>query len=275
MKNDLDSKPIFIGQGAFSKVYRVWDTENACYVVRKEMENLILARREAQMLKQASHPLFPRYLDYWEAEGKGILLMEDVAGERVSDLLARRKGLRVRTCIAIGLEVASGLLYLHEQEKPVIFRDLKPANLMIRQDGRVKLLDMGCACTVEEGVYTCAGTLEFGAPEQFVAGEPIGAYSDVYALGKLLEAMLGECRNEQRTWAATRRKKPSVRSSLAARRLRQVILRCTCEEPAERLPDMRKVMQALVDVGRGGRRRKRHLDGGIYPKNVWKKIQST
>lgn len=252
--------PVFIGQGAFSKVYRVWDTVNACYVVRKEIENQTLARREMQMLKRARHPLFPRYLDYWETGGKGILLMEYVAGERVSDLLVRRNALPVRTCIAIGLEVASGLLYLHEQEKPVIFRDLKPANLMIRQDGRVKLLDMGCACTVEEGVYTCAGTLEFGAPEQFKAGEPIGAYSDVYALGKLLEAMMGEHRNGQRT--------------LAARRLRQVVLRCTCEKPVERLPDMRKVMQMLADVCRGGRRRKRHFDTVIYQKNVWKKIQS-
>lgn len=271
--------PIFIGQGAFSQVYRVWDSQKDCHVVRKEISNLQLARREAELLRQARHPLFPEYLDYWQNEEKGILIMEYVAGEKVSSLLARRNALSLDTSINIALEVASGLLYLHEQERPIIFRDLKPDNLMIRQDGRVKLLDMGCACYIEDGRKEIAGTPEFGAPEQFQVGKTVGPYSDIYALGKLLHMLI-----EKKYESLEAKMKRSFLNKCCVlhgkcpreyRAITRIISACTKEDYGERISDMRELIRILSDVKSNKKGSKKHFDTVIYQKNVRKKAQSS
>lgn len=268
-------KSIYIGEGAFSKVYRAWDTQARCFVACKEIANIQLARREARLLSKAQHPLFAGYIDYWEESGKGILVMEYVSGECLDKLLARRKALSERVCIEIALELASGLLYLHERDETIIFRDLKPANIMIRQDGRVKLLDMGCACYVTEGERNIAGTPEYGAWEQFRAGEEIGAFTDVYALGRVLKALVGECRDG------------------SSSRITGIIELCTRENSMERLPNMRSLIKVLAEYHNrinqpcGKHRhekckflpamfsRKLSFDTIIYQKSVWKKAQSS
>lgn len=271
--------PIFIGQGAFSRVYRVWDSRKGCHVVRKEISNLQLARREVELLRQARHPLFPGYVDYWEIEDKGILIMEYVAGQKVSTLLARRDVLSLDTSISIALEVASGLLYLHEQEIPVIFRDLKPDNLMIRQDGRVKLLDMGCACYIEDGQKEIAGTPEFGAPEQFQVNNAIGPYSDIYALGRLLQVLISkdyeDLPDKMKGNFGNRWSVLQSRRQRGYNTIERIVAACTKADPTERVSDMRELLRILSDVKDNRKGHKKHFDATIYQKNVRKKVQSS
>ncbi len=269
--NNKIFKQDLIGQGSFAKVFRAWDDQKQCQVAWKEMEHIELARKEATLLREMKHPLFPQYLDYWEENQKAILIMEYVYGENLEQFLARRGFVSEKICIEIALELADGLLYLHERKSSVVFRDLKPANIMIRQDGRVKLLDMGCACTGEEELKSYAGNVEYSPWEQFEAETPIGTYSDVYALGKVLQTMLHKEKGKDSG-------------------MMEITKMCTKETIGERLPDMRSVIAVLSAYNnfrsRKGILKKRNganrafikkmaHNSIIYEKNVWKKSQSS
>lgn len=210
-----------------------------------------LALREAETLAGIDHPLFPKYLDVWQEGEKVFLLMEYVRGSSLDALLTRRGGFSDIQVVQIGLELAEGLKYLHEMPKPILFRDLKPANIMLRQDGRVKLLDLGCVCTIGPQA-DLAGTPGYASPEQLKSGSVLTPASDVYGLGKTLHAMAGR---------------------KCGKGLRQVIAACIKERPQERLPDMRGVISALTALERGsGRSQKPGISGQAHIvclNNVW------
>lgn len=258
-----------LGEGAFSKVVLVrkkavtqlqpteerrdgLQTESfidnaACKISRQAG----LALREAETLAGIDHPLFPKYLDVWQEGERVYLLMEYVRGSSLEALLARRGGFSDMQIVQIGLELAEGLKYLHELPRPILFRDLKPANILIRQDGRVKLLDLGCACTTGRQA-DLAGTPEYAAPEQLISGSVLTPASDVYGLGKTLQAMAGR---------------------KCAKGLRQVIAACLKERPQERLPDMRGVISALASLEKRTGRSQKLSPSGRTPvvcvNNVW------
>ena len=210
-----------------------------------------LALREAETLAKIDHPLFPEYHDVWQEGEKVFLLMEYVRGSSLEALLARRGGFSDIQIVKIGLELAEGLKYLHEMPTPILFRDLKPANIMLRQDGRVKLLDLGCASTIglQEDL---AGTPEYASPEQLKSSSVLTPASDVYGLGKTLRAMA---------------------SRKCGKGLRQVIAACIKEHPKERIPDMRGVISALTVLEKGtGKTQKPNTFGRTHVvciSNVW------
>ena len=258
-----------LGEGAFSKVVLVRNkaltqlqhTEErrdsrqsegfidiaACKISRQTS----LALREAETLAGIEHPLFPKYFCVWQEGEKVYLLMEYIWGSSLEALLARRGGFSDTQIIRIGLELAEGLKYLHELPKPILFRDLKPANILLRQDGQVKLLDLGCACNTGQH-SALAGTPEYAAPEQLKSGSVLTPASDVYGLGKTLNAMVGR---------------------KCGKGLRQVIAACIKERPQERIPDMRGVISALTALERGtGKSQKPGVSGQIHVvclNNVW------
>lgn len=217
-----------IGQGAFCEVYLA--TENrtgksaACKVSRQKE----LARRESKMLAAAAHPLFPEFYALWEAGERTCLLMEYICGLSLERHLRHRGGFSAGQTLRVGMELAQGLRFLHQLPEPLLYRDLKPANVMIRQDGRVRLLDMGCACPLRCPDESRAGTPGFAAPEQLREGGVLSPASDVYGLGKLLERMAGE----------------NVSGGLE-----RVIAACVAPAPEDRLSDMQEVTQALLASG--------------------------
>lgn len=210
-----------------------------------------LALQEAETLAGIDHPLFPKYLDVWQEGEKIFLLMEYIRGSSLEALLAHRGGFSDIQVVQIGLELAEGLKYLHEMPKPILFRDLKPANIMLRQDGRVKLLDLGCVCTTGPQA-DLAGTPEYASPEQLISGSILTPASDVYGLGKTLHAMAGR---------------------KCGKGLRQVIAACIKEHPQERIPDMRGVISALTALEKGtGKSQKPSISDRtqvICLNNVW------
>lgn len=258
-----------LGEGAFSKVVLVrkkaltqrqymevrrngmrtegFSDEAACKISRQTG----LALREAETLARINHPLFPKYLGVWQEGEKVYLLMEYVRGGSLEALLARRGGFSDMQIIRIGLELAEGLKYLHELPEPILFRDLKPANILLRQDGRVKLLDLGCACTTGRQA-DLAGTPEYAAPEQLKSGSVLTPASDVYGLGKTLQAM------------ADRK---------CGKGLRQVIAACMKERPQERIPDMRGVISALAALKKKDSASRKTTDSvqahAVCVNNVW------
>lgn len=211
-----------LGKGAFSRVYLATDSAGRRYAC-KVSENSALLLREAGFQKKAGHPLFPECLDAWEEEGRGWLLMEYVPGENLEAVVGKKGFFTPEQAAETGRELAGGLRYLHELRPPLLFRDIKPSNIMREPGGRIRLLDFGCVCPVGECRGT-AGTPGFGAPEQFRQGCVQGIAADVYGLGRTLLALTG--------------KNPGGR-------LGAVLRRCTVERAEERLPDMAWVEELL------------------------------
>ncbi|MDE7251407.1 MAG: serine/threonine protein kinase [Acetatifactor sp.] len=187
------TKVKILGRGAFGHVYQVQHLKSckkaACKVAISAREQKVL-RREAMLQRKIDHPLFARFLDWIEEDDFSILLMEYVRGRDLSDIL-RHQSLSMKQAVRIAIQLANGLQYLHELPEPVLYRDLKPENIRIGAGGKVKLLDLGCACPLPEAERSLAGSRGYAAPEQL--GETAGTcgyYSDIYALGRVLMAML-------------------------------------------------------------------------------------
>ncbi|MBQ2802411.1 MAG: serine/threonine protein kinase, partial [Lachnospiraceae bacterium] len=232
---DYDS-PVLIGRGSFGAVYRVREKRTNRVLACKISTCLEMAEGEASLLGQIHHKLFPAYEAYYSWNGNSYLFMEYIAGSNLQRLLEQRGSLSQRVAVGITWEVAEGLKYLHEQCNPIIFRDIKPENIMICQDGSARLVDVGGAYIMsEKSVCNRVGSRGYAAPEQLAEGGSVGVESDVYALAKLLATMLHGRR--------------------VANGLGILIKQATEVENHKRIPDMRTFMQGL----------------SIYYKGHWRK----
>lgn len=249
--------PALIGQGGFSCVFRVRKISTGLFCACKISAEQGMLEREGRLLQQISHPLFPVFYDFRQEEGIGFLFMEWIPGENLGDLLALRGRMSERQIARIIRKLAEGLCYLHERSTPILFRDLKPENIIIREDGEVKLLDLGSACRLGTSTDARTGTYGYAAPEQWEEPQRVGFHSDVYALGQVMKHMMGsgEVGREYRT-------------------IRELVTECTREDIAERIPNMRVLLYRLKtreEKNRKGIRllgRKRNTY--IFQKNILK-----
>jgi hypothetical protein len=145
-------------------------------------------KRESLLLTSLEHPSIPTIYDYFYDEplGRFYLVMKFIAGGDLASRLRSAPGGKVdeKTVADWGMQTADVLHYLHTRPKPIIYRDLKPANLMIDGNtGRVMLIDFGIARWVkrEEKGVTAVGTMGYAPPELF--GGRVEPRSDVYSLG--------------------------------------------------------------------------------------------
>lgn len=240
-----------LGQGAFSRVYYVEHRGTGKAFACKVSGNTALLENEAKFLAGMRHPLFLECFELWREEGLGFLVTEYVPGSNMEDMLARRGSFAAGQVVRAGMELAEGLLYFHESRGRPLFRDVKPANIMVRQDGRLKLLDFGCACFTGEGARSHAGSPGYAAPEQISGTGVLTAACDVYGLGRTMGRMLG-------VWGGVSAGKPSgagMRQKGLQKSLMRVLDACTRQDYAKRIPDMRGVMAALLPLagteGRG------------------------
>lgn len=211
-----------LGKGAFAEVYLVKDRCGGVYACKMgEREEML--KREADCQRGMIHPLFPIFYDFWQEGGRGYILMEYVPGESLEGILRRKGRFRRKEAAEVGVCLAEGLRYLHERGEPLVFRDVKPSNVMLTPEGSVKLLDPGCACSPGKS-NDRAGTPGFGAPEQFEPEGMLTPAADVYGLGRTLQEMLGE--NNRGL-------------------LKKITDKCTVFDPEERLPDMWETAELL------------------------------
>lgn len=272
-----------LGKGSFSDVYCIEDRADGRRYACKISWRTEMLEREAQVLKGLRHPLYPEFAAFWRTAGLGILLREYVEGHSLEEMLKRRHFSAGQTA-QVGLWLAEGLLYLHALPERLLFRDVKPANIIVRQDGRVKLIDFGCVCPMGASVASRAGSPGFAAPEQLGGGGTLTEACDVYGLGRTLEAMLaggrglgdpggGQLRERSRgsvpgfrrssgtslpggrmgrlLQAGKGRMGPCAERGRRTgelrlyRNLQKVLRACTEEEAGKRIADMEKVMERL------------------------------
>ncbi len=236
-----------IGTGAFGKVYLVKKRQTGMLLACKsacDLQGRKLLRKEAELLRQICHPVFPRFESFQEEQMGSLLLMEYVEGESLTGQLGRG-ALPVKQAIEYAVRLAEGLEYLHELSEPVLYRDLKPEHVKISSDGKVKLLDLGCACRLTEVRFSKAGTRGYAPPEQLLEGQP-GVYSDVYALGKLLYFMLT---GDNPCLKFTQRSNVQIHCKQIPLHLKKVIEHCIKADYRERIQDMNCVLRNLQNCG--------------------------
>jgi len=194
-----------LGQGGMGSVYRAEDTELGNRLVAiKEMSQKGLNqqeadeatnafKREALLLAGLMHPNLPRIYDHFSEQGRWYLIMDFIEGQTLEDYLTQHGGtLPLEEVLEYGTQLCSVLQYLHTRQPPIIFRDLKPDNVLRTSDGHLYLIDFGIARHFKPG--QARDTIAFGspgyaAPEQYGKAQT-GPSADIYSLGVMLHQMI-------------------------------------------------------------------------------------
>lgn len=192
-----------LGRGAMGVVYRALDPAIGRTVALKTIrlaefvDPVEQARLRERLLREAraagvlSHPNIVTVYDVGEEQGLAWIAMEYVAGPTLEQVLSRPEALKPEVALRIWREMASALDYAHS--KGIVHRDVKPANIMIHEDGTVKITDFGIARDVASHQVTHAGTVlgtpSYMSPEQ-VEGRPVDGRSDQFSLAVIAYEML-------------------------------------------------------------------------------------
>jgi|GEM_PF-236982 len=190
-----------LGSGGMSTVYLAEDLRLpgkrwAVKESRMEGEASHAALAEADMMIRLQHPNLPEIVDYYPPNERGYryLIMDYIEGETLLQRFERQgRRMPVSQLIAYMLQLCDLFQYLHTRRpEPVVYRDLKPSNLMIDLQERIRLIDFGIARSFKAGQPSdtvAIGTIGFAAPEQF-EGRQTDARADLYALGALMYFVL-------------------------------------------------------------------------------------
>jgi outer membrane protein assembly factor BamB/tRNA A-37 threonylcarbamoyl transferase component Bud32 len=201
--------------------------------------------REANILASLSHPAIPKIFDFFSEGERSYLIMEFVQGETLEVLLETHNQPFSQEEVADwGLQICDVLAYLHSQKPPVIFRDIKPGNLMLTRDNRIVVIDFGIAKVFEHGQRgTMIGTEGYSPPEQYRgAAEPRG---DLYALSATLHHLL-TARNPQLEPPFTFHERPiRMFNPNISIDLEAVVMRALSYDVQERYSSATEMAQAL------------------------------
>lgn len=194
--------------------------------------------REGRIAARLSHPNVVQVFDVGEDDGRPYIVMEYVDGETLAERLTRRRPLPPAEVVDLGLQVSAGLAHAHAAG--LVHRDVNPRNLLLRQDGTVKIADFGIARLLEDSALTqegtVLGTIAYLAPEQAKGLETTTAV-DCYALGAVLhEALQGRPPYTADSLAKlieAQRHAPAPPAG-AQPWLAHLVLRCLARDPVDR-----------------------------------------
>ena len=192
-----------IGRGGMSKVYLAMDKNlNKQWAVKeiqkrgtREESKIFIqsALAEANLMKKLDHPCLPRIVDIIEREEVIYVVMDYIEGEPLNRVLDKEGAQEQEKVIRWAKDLCGALNYLHHQTPPIIYRDMKPANIMLQPNGNVKLIDFGIAREFKDGNIedtTSLGTKGYAAPEQFGGRGQTDPRTDIYCLGVTLYHLL-------------------------------------------------------------------------------------
>ena len=195
-----------VGKGGFGAVYKAADMQFGNRLVAiKEMSQASLTpqemveatdafKREAMLLAGLTHPNLPRIYEQFTDMGRSYLVMDFIEGETLEDALAKLPGNRlpVDRTLEIAIQLCGVLDYLHMRQPPIVFRDLKPANVMLAANGHIYLIDFGIARHFKPGQSkdtAALGSTGYAAPEQYGRAQSTPR-ADIYALGATVHQLL-------------------------------------------------------------------------------------
>lgn len=252
-----------IGEGGMANVYLAYDTilerNVAVKVLRGDLANdekfVRRFQREALQASSLSHPNIVEVYDVGEDNGEYYIVMEYIEGKHLKGLLKKRGKLTIPEVVDIMIQVTSGLTVAHDSY--IIHRDIKPQNIMILDNGLVKLTDFGIALAMNSTQLTqtnsVMGSVHYLPPEG-ASGKGATLQSDIYSLGILMyELLTGKLpfRGETAVEIALKQLKepmPSIRKEIPdiPQSIENIILRATAKNPKNRYADAREMHDDLL-----------------------------
>ena len=230
-----------------NKVWAVKELSTAALPTSEEKEEAIKSfQGEATLLASLNHPNLARVMDYFEDGGKHYLVMDFIDGQTLDEMIAARsepfpegevRDWAVQICDVLG--------YLHSQPQPIIFRDLKPGNIMIDQNGQVHLIDFGIARFFKPGKgkdTASFGTTGYAPPEQYGRGQT-DARSDIYALGATIHQLvtLRDPGDEPFKFPPAQKLNPTLSDEID-----DLIAKAVAQEPEKRWASTEELAEALT-----------------------------
>lgn len=243
-----------IGQGGMSTVYLAMNERAnkqwAVKEVRKDgVSNFEIVKQglvvETDLLKRLNHPNLPSIVDVIDGDGTLLIVMDYIEGNPLSVTLREYGAQSQENVVDWAKQLCDVLEYLHSRRPPIIYRDMKPGNVMLRPDGTVMLIDFGTAREFKSrnvADTTCLGTQGYAAPEQFGGQGQTDARTDIYCLGATMYHLVTGHNPSKPPYELypIRQWNPELSSGLE-----QIIMRCTQRNPEDRYQSCAELLYAL------------------------------
>lgn len=202
---------------------------------------------EAIRMKELSYPGLPLVVDVWTDETALYLVMEYIKGNTLQEIFNKKGTFSIKQTIDIMSKICQIIDYLHRQSPPIIYRDMKPSNIMIGKDSRVWLIDFGIARTFtshKEEDTICLGTKGFAAPEQYGGMGQSNQRTDVFGIGITMYYLLTGKKLSEEPYKILEYKKLK---HIMPKKLYEVIKKATSEDPKKRYSSVKQLMHAIVN----------------------------
>ena len=243
-----------VGKGGMSVVYLAMNERAnkqwAIKEVRKDgMQSFEVVKQnlvaETDLLKKLNHPHLPSIIDVIDCDDTFLIVMDYIEGNPLSKALETSGAQNQDDVIEWAKQLCDVLGYLHSRNPPIIYRDMKPSNVMLKPDGNVMLIDFG---TAREFKYssvadtTCLGTQGYAAPEQFGGHGQTDARTDIYCLGATMYHLVTGHNPATPPYEMypIRQWNPMLSSGLE-----EIILKCTQRNPEDRYQSCAELLYAL------------------------------
>lgn len=247
-----------IGQGGMSVVYLAMNERAnkqwAIKEVRKDgVKDYDVVRQgliaETDILKRLNHPHLPSIIDVIDRDDTFLIVMDYIEGKSLDHWLKKDGAQPQEKVVEWAKQICDVLGYLHSRKPPIIYRDLKPANVMLKPDGQIMIIDFGTAREFKETSIedtSCLGTQGYAAPEQYGGHGQTDARTDIYTLGATMYHLLTEHNPSLPPYEMypIRRWNPALSSGLE-----KIVLKCTQRNPNDRYQNCAELMYALEHYG--------------------------
>lgn len=243
-----------IGRGGMSVVYMaINEKANKTWAIKEVRKDGVLdfeaVRQglivETDMLKKLRHPNLPSIVDVIENDDSFVIVMDYIEGNSLEKALKEHGALPQEYVIEWAKQICDVLGYLHTRTPAIIYRDMKPANIMLKPDGNITLIDFGTAREYKEKNLedtTCLGTVGYAAPEQFGGMGQTDARTDIYCLGTTLYHLVTGHNPSEPPYEVKpiREINPALSGGLE-----RIILKCVQRDPNDRYQSSAELMYAL------------------------------
>lgn len=232
-----------IGKGGMSVVYlAINEKANRPWAVKEILKKDFQAeRKEIHMMKTLHHPHLPGIADVIEEGDSLLIVMDYIEGRSLEDLLREQGAQPEEQVICWARQICQVLIYLHSRTPAIIYRDMKPANVMLKPDGNIMLIDLGAAREYKPrdlGDTVALGTRGYAAPEQYERDAQTDARTDIYSLGVMMfQLVTGKSPHQLQP---IRNLNPHLSSGLE-----EIITRCTQLKKEDRYQSGAALLYAL------------------------------